>query len=319
MQALFGFWGITTILLFWAALIRSTRELGGDKFQGIAFGFLDGGRGLVSALIGSMTVVVFAYFLPLDVDSSTLEQRTSALQKVIYFMVIFIGIVSVSVFFLLPAQKKLSEKSSDLNKQKVLSLISLPTIWLQALIIICAYVGYKSLSDFSLYAKEVLLFNDVQSAQVGSLMLWTRPVAAVGAGFLALRFNSIKLIMLSFMLMLLGCLCFASGLITLNSYTLFFSAMIATCSGVFALRGLYFAILKEANIPLTLTGTAVGFISLIGYTPDIFMGPLMGWLLDRNPGELGHRHLFMVLAAFTLIGLIASYLFKVQSQRYNVE
>ena len=114
MKFLFGFWGMTTILLFWAALIRATRELGGEKFQGIAFGFLDGGRGLVSALIGTMTVVVFAYFLPLDIELSTSSERTYALQRVIYFMVVFIVVVSITVFYLLPSKQSKAKTSSEL-------------------------------------------------------------------------------------------------------------------------------------------------------------------------------------------------------------
>lgn len=39
------------------------------------------------------------------------------------------------------------------------------------------------------------------------------------------------------------------------------------------------------------------------------MGPLMGVLLDNNPGELGHQYLFGVLAVFGVIGLMASVLF----------
>ena len=43
---LFAYWGITTVLLFWAALIRATREWGGHDEQGRTFGILEGGRGL---------------------------------------------------------------------------------------------------------------------------------------------------------------------------------------------------------------------------------------------------------------------------------
>ncbi|MBW2211566.1 MAG: MFS transporter, partial [Deltaproteobacteria bacterium] len=46
MWLLFAYWGLTTILLFWAALIRATREWGGPGKQGRAYGLLDGGRGL---------------------------------------------------------------------------------------------------------------------------------------------------------------------------------------------------------------------------------------------------------------------------------
>ncbi|WP_273454113.1 MFS transporter, partial [Nevskia ramosa] len=58
--ALYGYWGLTTILLFWAALIRATREWGAEDAQGRAYGVLDGGRGLLAALLASAAVVVFA-------------------------------------------------------------------------------------------------------------------------------------------------------------------------------------------------------------------------------------------------------------------
>ena len=45
---LWGFFGISTILFFWAALIRATREWGGAEHQGRAYGLLDGGRGLLA-------------------------------------------------------------------------------------------------------------------------------------------------------------------------------------------------------------------------------------------------------------------------------
>jgi sugar phosphate permease len=48
-----GFFGFTTILLFWAALIRATRDWGGSDEQGRAFGLLEGGRGLLAAVWAS--------------------------------------------------------------------------------------------------------------------------------------------------------------------------------------------------------------------------------------------------------------------------
>jgi hypothetical protein len=102
----------------------------------------------------------------------------------------------------------------------------------------------------------------------------------------------------------------ASGIITTGLTLLFTLTVIGTSLGIFALRGLYFAIMKEGRIPLAFTGSAVGFVSLIGYTPDVFMGPLMGWLLDRSPGAAGHQDVFMVVTAFALLGMVVSVLFK---------
>ena len=41
MMILYGYWGITTIFLFWAAMIKATKDWGGNLSQGKAFGLLE--------------------------------------------------------------------------------------------------------------------------------------------------------------------------------------------------------------------------------------------------------------------------------------
>ena len=74
LKFLYGFWGVTTILLFWSPLIRATRHWAGGRLPGRAFGFLDGGRGLVAASVGSIAVAVFGALLPVDVESAAPEE-----------------------------------------------------------------------------------------------------------------------------------------------------------------------------------------------------------------------------------------------------
>ena len=93
------------------------------------------------------------------------------------------------------------------------------------------------------------------------------------------------------------------GLVLLN--------MALTALGIYAVRALYFAILKQASIPMGFTGTAVGIVSLVGYTPDVFMSPWMGHLLDSNPGETGHQYVFLVLSGFALVGLLTCIVFNI--------
>ena len=94
------------------------------------------------------------------------------------------------------------------------------------------------------------------------------------------------------------------------SISFFFFSLIVIATGTYAVRVLYFATLEEANIPVTITGTVIGAISLIGYTPDIFVGPAMGYLLDSSPGKTGHQHVFIMLAVFAAVGLITSIMFR---------
>jgi hypothetical protein len=47
-------------------------------------------------------------------------------------------------------------------------------------------------------------------------------------------------------------------------------------------------------------------VSFIGYTPEVFFGPLTGRILDRSPGLEGHQHYFLFLAGCALLGLLVA-------------
>ena len=78
-------------------------------------------------------------------------------------------------------------------------------------------------------------------------------------------------------------------------------------SAIFGLRSLYYALFEESKVPAAVTGTAVGLVSVVGYTPDIFVSYVGGVLLDNSPGLTGHQHYFFFLAAFAALGLAVSY------------
>jgi len=192
----------------------------------------------------------------------------------------------------------------------ILRLSAKPKLWLLALIILCAYSGYRVLDDISLLASDVLGYDDVQAARLSSISLFLRPIAAIGGGILADRYLSSRMSLFAFLLMLSGMIGVAFGpLATWGVVTVWLSVIFGGL-GVYALRGLYFALIDEADIPILLTGTAVGLASVIGYLPDIFMPPLMGQLLDMNPGALGHRHVFGLGIGFGVLGLVGVWIFR---------
>ncbi|MCB1105396.1 MAG: MFS transporter [Opitutaceae bacterium] len=307
---LFAYWGFTTIALFWSALIKATREWGGESLQGAAFGLLDGGRGLMTAVTGSVVVAIYASLLPAAVETASLAQRTAAFQQIILIMTGITCVAALFVWFTLPRRKDDVAKDTTVFDFNVIKqALRLPSVWLQAIIVVCAYVGFKATDDFSLYAKEVLGFNEVDAARLGLVSLWMRPIGAIGAGLLADRLSAGRMTVLSFGLIATGAAVLATGLIGAGTVAVFLLSIVTASLGIFALRGLYYAIMGEARIPLTITGTAVGVVSVLGYTPDVFMGPLMGALLDGTPGAGGHRQVFAVVAAFAVAGVIASLVF----------
>ena len=80
--------------------------------------------------------------------------------------------------------------------------------------------------------------------------------------------------------------------------------------GTYALRGLYFAIIEETKTPIQLTGTLVGIISVVGFTPDIFMSLFIGYMLGENPTLIEYQNLFKYFTIIPIIGLIATICFR---------
>lgn len=308
LQALYGFWGFTTIFLFWAPMIKAARVWGGINSQGRAFGLLDGGRGLTGALFGLLGVLIFSLFVSDNVQTASLLERQEAFRYVIYCASLIIAIIGILTWFLM--KSGVDEKEIQLEKiswSQVMEVLKLPSVMLLMVIILCAYVGYKITDILSQYANEVMAYDEVKSAQVGTFLQFLRPTTGILLGLLADRFRLSKVLILSFVLSMVGGVLFASGIIGPSYTALFFISVIIIAVGVYSARTLYFAVMQEGQIPLKLTGTAVGLISVVGYTPDIFAGPAYGYLLDAHPGqEIGHQHVFWMLTAFSFVGGVAS-------------
>ena len=310
LRILYGYWGFTTIFLFWAPMIKATRAWGGDTAQGRAFGLLDGGRGLTGALFGVLGVVIFSLFISGDAPSGDIVMRTLAFKNVIYTSSVIIAIIGMLVWLFM----KMDVDEAEITVQRIsipeiYSVLKLPAVWLLMVIILCAYVGYKITDVLSLYAREVMRYNEVEAAQVGTFLQFLRPATGILVGLVVDRFRISLWLFCSFLVSILGGILFASGILSPSTTALFFISVTIIAAGVYAARALYFAVMREGNIPLVYTGTAVGLISLIGYTPDIFAGPAYGYLLDSNPGEPGHQNVFWMLVAFSVIGATASGLY----------
>jgi nitrate/nitrite transporter NarK len=312
-----AFFGVTTILFFWAALIKATRDWGGSDQQGRAYGLLDGGRGLLAAGLASIGVMIFGMSFPDGAAAATFAEKEEALLLVISGYTIVTALTGVFVWFAIPdidpAQaagvevKQSTPVKSTPVFNHIFEVLKIPAVWMQAVILLCAYVGFKGFDNYSLFAVQAYGMDALDAAAVVALGSWVRPVAALGAGLLGDRFNVSRMLLFSFVLLLASNLVFAFSTPVAGLVWLLVGNILIASTAIFAMRGLYFALFEEAKVPPLMTGTAVGLVSIVGYTPDIFVALVAGILIDRNPGVLGHQHFFMFLAVFAAIGTLVSY------------
>lgn len=306
MPWLYGFWALTSTLLFWSAMLKATKMWGRDDEQGRAFGWLEGGRGTIAAIMGTIAFFLFASSMD---EAESLPNAKLALRVVVMGMSAWIALVGWIVWKWIPDVKTAQVDRQKTNLSDLLSVLKNRRLWLIALVIICGYVGYKMTDEFSQYARDILGFTQVNAALVGMLALWLRAAVALTSGWLGDKVGNERMILFGFIASAVGASFIVSGCLTVEVGAIL-CVMGLTATGLYTIRALYFAILtpqsaKNQSIPNHQIGTAIGFVSVMGYTPDIFVGPWMGHYLDTYPGLPGHQAVFAMMGGFALLGIVA--------------
>lgn len=321
--ALYGFWGISTILPFWSSLIRATRDWGGTAEQGRAFGMLDAGRGLLAAVLATLALFLFSWTMPISDADISIVEKTRAIQITIASYTAACFVAAMMVWFCLRSPRpngstETASPESAQSRSPWRTVIRMPAVWLQAIVIVGAYCTFKGVDYYSQYARDIWGWSDVDASTLSTLSSWMRPIAAVSAGILADRFRPSRVVIASFVIAAVAS--FSMAVISPGAFAgsdivgagsplwLLWGTILVGSLGIFALRGVYFALLEESHVPMHITGTAVGVVSFIGYTPEIFMPLVGGLLIDHWDGGItGYQVFFALLVVACFVGIVAAW------------
>ncbi|MEM7430734.1 MAG: MFS transporter [Pseudomonadota bacterium] len=298
--AIHALWGVTITLLFWGAMIRATRAWARPGECGAAFGILETGRGFGEILSSMALLALFASLGSGDSALSAVVNRFSAL-------ILFLGVMS---WIFIEDTVAVEEGAEDekIRLKDFLVLLKMPVIWYIAIVILAAYCAYWGTFRLTGYSTDIFSLSATIAGVIAVGKMWAKPIAAFIAGFASDRFGIAKTVAVLFVILIASFTLFAflpgeAGLLRVMIINV---AVVSLA--VFALRGIYFALLDEGRIPLAVTGTAAGMVSMVGFTPDIFMPLLGGTLIDNYPGAEGYRYFFLTVAGICAVGLIASLL-----------
>lgn len=308
LKILYSFWGVSTILLFWASLIKATRQWGNENNQGLSFGLLDGGRGIFAAIIALSGAGILSFFFPQKGIEITFENKIETLQYIIGTITFIVFLVSILVWKVLPKEEAKFEtgKEFQFNFKKAFSLMKQKKVIFHSLIIFCAYCSYKLTGVYGTYAKDIWNYSLEEATYFAVFIQFLRPIAAISIGWIADKFIASRIIIPSFSILILASIILGFGLF--KDQPIYFSStvFIFMALGTYSLRGLYFAIIEETKTPIQMTGTLVGIISVVGFTPDIFMSLFTGYVLGENPTIIEYQYLFTTFTIVPIIGLLAA-------------
>lgn len=315
LMIIFGCWGLTTGLTFWASVLKRVKMIAGHSEQGRFFGILDGGRGLVEALLATIALGLFAL-----ATETRGESVAEGFRHVVYlysFTCIAIGCVLV----LLKDPKSMAD-TATVEKGRfnlfadLATLVKIPELWLVTAIVFCGYHIFWATYSFSDYLQGNGM-TAVMAGTVTTIKLWMRPLGGIGGGWLGDRFSNVSVLIVALLLASLAML----GLIVfpgLNSLGLLIGTVIFIGLMTYAIRGLYWAILDTCDVPLRITGLAIGIVSVVGYLPDAFIPLINGYLTEHFPGVLGYQLYFGYIAVVGLLGTLAAVILRARVKHKTV-
>jgi MFS family permease len=303
LMLIFGGWGLSTGLTFWAAVIKRVTMIAGTHEQGRFFGLLDGGRGLIEAMLATIAITLFAWF------TQTKGEPVAAGFKLVVYLYALLCIALGVVLALVKDPQGIEDAAANRAAKKrsnvlvdLKTLASIPELWLVAAIVFCGYQVFWATYSFSAYLHEGEIgLTVVMAGTITTLKLWMRPIGGIGGGFLGDRYSKVSVLVIALFLAALSLL----GLMAaprISSHVLLVFLVLFIGILTYAIRGLYWSLLDRCNIPVETMGLAIGLISVLGYSPDVFLPLINGYLTQNFPGVFGYQLYFGYVAGMAALG-----------------
>lgn len=297
---IYALWGFTSLFAFWPSLLKSLREIASEKEQSKAYGFMDGGRGIVYAIDGIAIVAIFGYF-------SKVSSDLAGLNGVITYYSIVAIVLGILLFILMKDNKPSEaavekvETQEKISIAQVIEVIKMPAVWILSSILCCTYVMNIAFYYFTPYATSNFGMAATAGAVVTIAAQYVRPVAAFGGGIIADRLGRSRVMYVTFSLMAIPTLLMVvmGGM----SSTLFIALCIIIYAGMYGGYSLVFSMMEEGGIPMRVSGTAIGLVCTVGYLPEVIVPFCSGKILDTF-GDSGYRYMFIAIVVVMVIGIV---------------
>lgn len=314
-------WGIFSILTFWAAHMKLIKLLARPEEQGRFFGILDGGRGLIEAVLGIIAVAIFAKLMGSNPGAA---EKHSAMVALVWLYTIAIVVVTILIMIFMENDKNpesMFRKGSEVKSEKfrvseLKELFKNKKVFVLAGIVFMAYSLTWTLYYFSGFLQTNIGIDPVTVGVVMTVVLWLRPVGGFVGGFVGDKLGRPKTI---FTVLLCSAilLIVVSKLPVTSGNTLFIALILVLSFFIYAVRGTYWSLMDDCRVNPAIMGTAMGFTALLGYLPDIVI-PLFNTAMFNNYGPNGGYNAYFIGSAIMGIvgvGLIAVFMKLIKADK----
>lgn len=300
--------GITTILMLWSVSIKAASLLGTDEEQGMIMGWMEGFRGVGVMALAVITMWIFSRIGP---------QNPASLRYVILIYSGVYFVLGVLCWFVVPDEKSSADKSTySTDKSEHFSLLDVLTVlkrkttWYCSAIIFGVFTIYATLSYSTGYLSEQYGMTVITASYMGVVINKIFRAICGPIGGLITMYSPIKsptkVIQYGSILSAVAILVIIMVNASPISVVMGIALILVVTFVCMASRGLYWACIGEVKTPKYIIGTTVGVCSVIGFLPDVFVYPLVGYWKDTLPATLAYRNMWIMALLAMVVVFIAT-------------
>ena len=297
-------WAFTTSLIFWPAVINFIRGMGSSSEQGRLYGLFEGLRGVTATIIGLLLVWIFSLAMT-EVDGPR--------NVILTYAAIAVGL-GIIAFFIIPSNgsKKKELRSQTGNNSLIKGFgqaLKLPITWAACGMVFFTMMVFDCLGYTTPYLTACLGATAAFAASFGTIRTWGLQIAGgTLGGIIADKIkSSSKTIVAAFIVIAVG---FGIlNVLPVEESMVIIAAIFILIFGtaIYVNRGVYFAVLDEANVPAGINAAVVGIVSCIGFSPDAFIYTIIGDILDNTQGVQGYQTVYWMAAACAVCGALCAF------------
>ena len=303
---IYALWGVIGVGILWSAMLKQTNILGGRDEQGRMFGVLEGMRGVFEAILMTVASIIFAWYV----------SKAFGMQVVIAMYGVVCVLIAAVMWFTGKDDESAADYKTGANIKDIVAIIKLPSVWLLCIILSAVYHIFWATIELPSFAESGGFGMTLAAVMaLGTTKLWMRPVGGILGGIMGDHYGNDKMMCWAFIAGAGACFFLATMNTSEANAWMLWAFIVPFGILAYALRGLIWALLEDCPIPKTATGSAIGLISVVGYSPDLYVPQINSYLLSNYPMVQGYQMFFAYIASVSLIGALATWVLMKHRQR----
>ena len=296
---------VASLFLNYPTHIKIVRDLTTDENPRKIFGMNESFVGITSTIVNAILLAIFA----------KLGSSAWGFQVVVYVIGAIALVLAIPTYFVMKdiakneakvAAEVKEEKKEKMTGKDFLEIIKNPATWLIGFGIFSVYTCAVSMSYFTPYFTAVMGGTVAVSGFISLVRTYgLRLVGAPIGGWLSDRLHSVSKVLIVVYIIGIVSLLALVGFVNYLTAGVFIFITLVVGTIVYMGKGSYYALVSELEVPRERSASTIGVAAALGFSPDIFLFPLVGFLID-NYGNNGYKYLFILQMVVFALGILGS-------------